>query len=101
MHAPSRFQRTRSRSIVLHGALLAAAAALSGCGDDDEGRRLSPQVEAADGVYQSAAGSGAGNGAAWRSGASRSSDDGGNAQRTAPSRRGGFGSSGSFFHFGS
>lgn len=98
MHVPS---RSRSRSIVLSGALLAAAAALAGCGDDDEGRRPSAQVEAADGIYRTSSGSASGNGTAWRSGASRSSDDGGGTERSSSSRRGGFGSSGHSFHFGS
>lgn len=97
MHVPPRFQRTRSRSIVLHGALLAAVAALAGCGDDDEGRHLSPQVEAADGVYRTTSGSGT----TWRGNGARSPDADEGAERTAPSKRGGFGSSGSFFHFGS
>lgn len=98
MHVPSRSQRTRSRSIILHGALLATVAALAGCGDDDEGRRLSPQVEKADGVYRTSSGSSP----VWRNGGSPSGSEADEtAERSTPSNRGGFGSSGSFFHFGS
>jgi hypothetical protein len=111
-------RQRRSRPIVLSG-VLCAAALLSGCGEDEDQRRLSPQVAAADGVYRttSSGGSGTSGATAWRSSNRGSADDGssqerdggknasngagGDSESQRSSQRGGFGSGGhGFFHFG-
>jgi hypothetical protein len=118
MHVESLPRQRRSPPIVLSG-VLCAAALLSGCGDDEDQRRLSPQVSAADGVYRTSSSGtlGASGATTWRTGSRSSGDDGssqdrdggkgsssgagGESESQHSSQRGGFGSSGhGFFHFG-
>ena len=118
MQVVSHPRQRGTRPIVLSG-VLCLAAVLTGCGDDEQQRRLSPQVTAADGVYRAsnAGSSGASGVTTWRTGQRGSTDDRSDSERDAnrsrnggaasesegqhSSQRGGFGSSGhGFFHFG-
>ena len=120
MQVVSHPRQRGTRPIVLSG-VLCLAVVLTGCGDDEQQRRLSPQVTAADGVYRTSNGGspGATGVTTWRTGQRGSTDDrsdsdserdanrsrnggaGSESEGQHSSQRGGFGSSGhGFFHFG-